>query len=105
MSLSMITMTMILKSGKDLSKVKKFRFSFTDIVVLFTKLLTGVFGQYTVPSVLAGSSWWDSDKGLIQFGQTDLTGWETEHSGGQLITGWDCSYSETNGNDLFLIFR
>lgn len=64
-----------------------------------------VLGQCDIPSFLADASWWDSDKGLVTFGQSNLTGWDVRLLGGVIFQNWECLHTQASGASTYLIMK
>ena len=68
--------------------------------------MPGVRCQCTIPSFLADTSWWDSDKGLLHFGQTNVTGWTLYYGQTSLNrSDWECFYNDVTASGGHLILR
>ena len=49
--------------------------------------------------------WRDSDKGLVYFGSSNMTGWDVSLLGGVTYEQWNCLQTTTTGSSTYLVFK
>lgn len=74
-------------------------------LLIFPNLLPDISGQCSMPSFLRLRTWRDSDKGLLVFSDTDVTGWAVTVLGSTTYETWDCYHTEVSGDVTYLILR
>ena len=59
-------------------------------------------GQCAWPDAFKGTTWTDTEKGELAFGETTMTGWSFQIDG-QVRNEWKCVKSDTFEEDGYLL--
>ena len=58
----------------------------------------------TFPSAFINTTWYDSDKGSLNFTESQMSGWPIT-GGGQTISLWECFYTQAYSSHVIVIYK